>query len=108
VRVGDSWTKIDYSKQPTEWMVPLRRGRETDLIEIPASWYLDDVPPMLFIKALDRRRRPTRRFHPQHRCGGAPPREDETRGGGKPRSQPLSNEPCRLAGQRVRPVDRNR
>jgi peptidoglycan/xylan/chitin deacetylase (PgdA/CDA1 family) len=50
VRAGDSWTKIDYSKQPREWMVPLRRGRETDLIEIPASWYLDDLPPMLFIK----------------------------------------------------------
>src|SRR6201984_2235739 len=50
VRVGDSWTKIDYSKQPAEWMVPLGRGRETDLLEIPASWYLDDLPPMLFIK----------------------------------------------------------
>src|SRR6266481_3298141 len=37
VRVGDSWTKIDYSKQPAEWMVPLRRGRETDLIEIPRA-----------------------------------------------------------------------
>jgi hypothetical protein len=31
-------------------MVPLERGRETGLIEIPASWYLDDLPPMLFIK----------------------------------------------------------
>ncbi len=50
VRVGDSWTKIDYSKHPREWMVPLQRGQETDLIEIPASWYLDDLPPMLFIK----------------------------------------------------------
>src|SRR3984885_5448467 len=50
VRVGDNWTKIDYSKQPSEWMVPLKRGSETDLIEIPASWYLDDLPPMLFIK----------------------------------------------------------
>jgi peptidoglycan/xylan/chitin deacetylase (PgdA/CDA1 family) len=50
VRVGDTWTKIDYSKRPSEWMVPLRRGRETDLIEIPASWYLDDLPPMMFIK----------------------------------------------------------
>jgi peptidoglycan-N-acetylglucosamine deacetylase len=30
--------------------VPLRSGRETDLIEIPASWYLDDLPPMMFIK----------------------------------------------------------
>ena len=50
VRVGDSWTKIDYSKQPAEWMVPLKRGQTTDLIEIPASWYLDDLPPMMFIK----------------------------------------------------------
>ena len=50
VRVGDSWTKIDYSKKPSEWMVPLKRGQETDLIEIPASWYLDDLPPMMFIK----------------------------------------------------------
>src|ERR1700755_3369009 len=31
-------------------MTPLRRGHETDLIEIPASWYLDDLPPMMFIK----------------------------------------------------------
>ena len=51
VRVGDSWTKIDYSKQPDEWMKPLVRGEETDLIEIPASWHLDDLPPMMFIKA---------------------------------------------------------
>ena len=50
VRVGDSWTKIDYAKQADEWMRPLVRGEETDLIEIPASWYLDDLPPMMFIK----------------------------------------------------------
>ena len=51
VRVGDSWTKIDYSKPADEWMRPLERGEETDLIEIPASWWLDDLPPMMFIKA---------------------------------------------------------
>ena len=50
MRVGDSWTKIDFSKKPEEWMKPLVRGQETDLIEIPASWYLDDLPPMMFIK----------------------------------------------------------
>lgn len=50
VRVGDRWTKIDYSKQAGEWMKPLVRGHETDLIEIPANWYLDDLPPMMFIK----------------------------------------------------------
>jgi peptidoglycan/xylan/chitin deacetylase (PgdA/CDA1 family) len=49
-RVGDSWTKIDYAKKPAEWMKPLVRGEETGLIEIPASWYLDDLPPMMFIK----------------------------------------------------------
>ena len=49
IRVGDSWTKIDYSKHPNEWMKPLVRGQETDLIEIPAR-YLDDLPPMMFIK----------------------------------------------------------
>src|SRR3954451_13889882 len=52
VRVGDSWTKIDYeAASAQEWMKPLVRGEETDLIEIPASWYLDDLPPMMFIKS---------------------------------------------------------
>ncbi len=51
VRVGDRWTKIDYSQPADTWMKPLERGEETDLIEIPASWYLDDLPPMMFIKA---------------------------------------------------------
>jgi len=51
VRVGDSWTKIDYSKKAEQWMKPLKRGEETNLIEIPGSWYLDDLPPMMFIKA---------------------------------------------------------
>jgi peptidoglycan/xylan/chitin deacetylase (PgdA/CDA1 family) len=50
VRVGDQWTKIDYSQHPSAWMKPLQRGQETNLIEIPANWYLDDLPPMLFIK----------------------------------------------------------
>ncbi|EOT0583273.1 polysaccharide deacetylase family protein [Klebsiella pneumoniae] len=50
VRVGDSWTKIDYSQHPDAWMKPLQRGEETDLVEIPANWYLDDLPPMMFIK----------------------------------------------------------
>ena len=50
VRVGDSWTKIDYSKHPSTWMTPLKRGKPSGLIEIPANWYLDDLPPMMFIK----------------------------------------------------------
>ena len=51
VRVGDSWTKIDYSRPAEEWMKPLVRGEETGLVEIPANWYLDDLPPMMFVKA---------------------------------------------------------
>jgi peptidoglycan/xylan/chitin deacetylase (PgdA/CDA1 family) len=51
VRVGDTWTKIDYSTRAADWMKPLERGAETDLIEIPANWYLDDLPPMMFIKS---------------------------------------------------------
>jgi peptidoglycan/xylan/chitin deacetylase (PgdA/CDA1 family) len=50
VRVGDSWTRIDYAAKPESWMTPLKRGTETGLIEIPANWYLDDLPPMMFIK----------------------------------------------------------
>ena len=50
VRVGDHWTKIDLSQPADQWMHGLVRGQETDLIEIPANWYLDDLPPMMFIK----------------------------------------------------------
>ncbi len=32
-------------------MKPLKRGRSVDLVEISANWYLDDLPPMMFIKA---------------------------------------------------------
>lgn len=51
VRVGDRWTKIDYDAPAQEWMKPLVRGEETGLVEIPANWYLDDLPPMMFVKA---------------------------------------------------------
>jgi len=52
VRVGDSWTPIDYAAPSAhDWMKPLVRGDETNLVEIPANWYLDDLPPMMFIKA---------------------------------------------------------
>ena len=50
VRVGDRWTKIDFSLAAGDWMQGLVRGQETDLVEIPANWYLDDLPPMMFIK----------------------------------------------------------
>ena len=50
-RVGDTWTKVDYAAEASSWMRPLVRGREIDVVEIAANWYLDDLPPMMFIKA---------------------------------------------------------
>ena len=51
VRVGDSWTKIDYSKHPSrvDEAARARQGNGPD--RDPASWYLDDLPPMMFMKA---------------------------------------------------------
>jgi len=48
LRKGDKWTKIDYSKNAEEWMKPLEKGPESGLVEIPGSWYIDDLPPMVF------------------------------------------------------------
>jgi peptidoglycan/xylan/chitin deacetylase (PgdA/CDA1 family) len=50
MRTGDSWEKIDYDKNPETWMTPYEYGEETDVVEIPISWYRDDIPPMLFVK----------------------------------------------------------
>jgi peptidoglycan/xylan/chitin deacetylase (PgdA/CDA1 family) len=50
LRAGDTWTKIDYEKKAEHWMKPLVKGQETGMVEIPANWYLDDLPPMMFMK----------------------------------------------------------
>ncbi|KAK5633243.1 hypothetical protein RRF57_008957 [Xylaria bambusicola] len=50
LRTGDSWTKIDYTQKAETWMKPLVKGKETGLVEIPGSWYIDDLPPMMFMK----------------------------------------------------------
>jgi peptidoglycan/xylan/chitin deacetylase (PgdA/CDA1 family) len=51
LRSGDSWTKINYAQPAHTWMKPLTHGQPTGMVEIPANWYLDDLPPMMFIKA---------------------------------------------------------
>jgi len=51
MRDADSWTKIDYAAQAETWMKPLMKGNDTGLVCIPANWYLDDLPPMMFIKS---------------------------------------------------------
>lgn len=48
---GEQWSKIDYTRSAREWMSPLRRGEPTGLVEIPSNWYIDDLPPMMFIKS---------------------------------------------------------
>nr|WP_224332395.1 polysaccharide deacetylase family protein [Haloprofundus halobius] len=50
MRKGDTWTRIDYDESADTWMKPYERGEETEVVEIPISWYRDDVPPMMFIK----------------------------------------------------------
>lgn len=49
-RVGDEWTKIDFSRPAADWMKPLQHGHEVDLVEFCGNWYVDDLPPMMFIK----------------------------------------------------------
>lgn len=51
LRDEDTWTKIDYKAKAHTWMKPLQKGKETGLVEIPGNWYLDDLPPMMFIKS---------------------------------------------------------
>lgn len=50
-RTGDKWTPIDYSKPAETWMKPLERGEEIDLVSLAFNWYLDDLPPMMFVKS---------------------------------------------------------
>jgi len=50
LRKGDKWYRVDYTKDPDSWMKPYEFGNKTKLLEIPVSWYLDDLPPMMFIK----------------------------------------------------------
>jgi hypothetical protein len=46
LRDQDTWTKIDYKAQAKTWMKPLQKGKETGMVEIPASW---DVSPFLSV-----------------------------------------------------------
>ena len=51
VTTGDKWYPIRYDQDPDTWMKPMEFGKETDLVEVPCSWYLDDLPPQMFIKS---------------------------------------------------------
>jgi len=64
LRTGDKWIPIDYEKHPDHWMKPLEAGVTTGLCEIPASWYADDLPPMMFIVRLSNVFRPCSQINP--------------------------------------------
>ncbi|KAJ5613174.1 glucose 1-dehydrogenase [Penicillium lagena] len=46
--MGDTVIHTDYSKDPDEWMVPMKEQVPTKIVELPASWFIDDWPPMQF------------------------------------------------------------
>ncbi|WWC71106.1 uncharacterized protein I206_105059 [Kwoniella pini CBS 10737] len=50
LRTGDSWKPINYKEQAASWMEPLKKGETTGMVQIPANWDLDDLPPMMFVK----------------------------------------------------------
>ena len=50
MRVNEEWTLIDYSKPANSWMKPMKKGSTFPIVQIPGSWYLDDLPPMMFMK----------------------------------------------------------
>jgi len=52
LRIGDEWAEVDYSKDPDEWMKPFVFGKPSKLLEIPPSWYLEDLTPQLFARHL--------------------------------------------------------
>ncbi len=51
LRRGDRWSKINYAQPAETWMKPWQAGVPTPLLEIPCSWYLDDAPPVMFVKS---------------------------------------------------------
>jgi peptidoglycan/xylan/chitin deacetylase (PgdA/CDA1 family) len=50
MRINEKWDLIDYSKPAKTWMKPMRKGSTFPIVQIPGSWYTDDLPPMMFMK----------------------------------------------------------
>lgn len=42
----EEYVSTDVSKPAAHWMRPMTELRESAIVEIPASWYLDDWPPL--------------------------------------------------------------
>lgn len=43
---SEEWTETDLTKSADSWMRPMTRLKPSKVVEIPASWHLDDWPPM--------------------------------------------------------------
>ena len=50
------------------------RGNETGLVEIPANWYLDDLPPMMYDTACLAKEAITQPILPYHTGSSSPAR----------------------------------
>jgi predicted deacetylase len=40
--IAESVVHTDYTKDPDTWMMPMTIQRQTNVVEIPASWSVDD------------------------------------------------------------------
>lgn len=45
---ADSVAHTNYADDPDTWMVPMQKCKPRNVVEIPASWYVDDWPPLCF------------------------------------------------------------
>ncbi|KAL1392066.1 glucose 1-dehydrogenase [Phyllosticta capitalensis] len=43
---GHEWVEVDRKKGADTWMKPMTKVRPSRVVEIPASWHLDDWPPL--------------------------------------------------------------
>ena len=46
---GFSISPVDYSYPPSTWMKRSSPPRKTDVVEIPANWYMEDMTPLQFL-----------------------------------------------------------
>ncbi|MCJ1309245.1 hypothetical protein MMC25_002903 [Agyrium rufum] len=42
---AEEFTTTDYANPADSWMKPMKRGESSSVVEIPASWVIDDWPP---------------------------------------------------------------
>jgi hypothetical protein len=50
-RTGAQWTRVNYAKTAGGVDETIGAPQEIGLVEIGPNWYVDDLPPMLFMKA---------------------------------------------------------